>query len=115
MILVVGDGMGPQQVALSEIYWQRTRDERAAPLHHFLSKATNGIHIPLPERSLVNDSACAASQLAGGCRCEPRQIGVDIDGAPCDSVLRTAKQLGLRVGLISNNPRYTGGILWSCG
>lgn len=102
VILVVGDGMGPQQVALSEIYWQRTRDERAAPLHHFLSKATNGIHIPLPERSLVNDSACAASQLAGGCRCEPRQIGVDIDGAPCDSVLRTAKQLGLRVGLISD-------------
>jgi len=102
VILIIGDGMGPQQVAVSEIYWRRTDDQRAAPLHRFLSKATNGIHIPLPERSLVNDSACAASQLAGGCRCEPQQIGLDIDGARCQSLVHAAKKAGLRVGLISD-------------
>lgn len=102
VILLIGDGMGPQQIALSELYWRRTRDERARPLNQFLLRATNGMHMPLPERSLVNDSACAASQLAGGCRCEPRQVGVDTQGVPCNSVLRAAKEKGLRVGIVSD-------------
>lgn len=102
IILLIGDGMGPQQIALSELYWRRTGDEKARPLHEFLSRVTNGMHIPLPEHSLVNDSACAASQLAGGCQCEPRQVGMDVHGAQCKSVVRSAKKKGLRVGVVSD-------------
>lgn len=102
IIMVIGDGMGPQQLALAEIYYQRTKDPRVAALNRFIASSVHGTHIPLPERSLVNDSACAASQLAGGCRCEPRSVGIDVHGTQCHSVAREAKVRGMRVGLVSD-------------
>lgn len=102
IILIIGDGMGPQQIALSELYWHRTHDARAQPLHAFIEQATHGVHLPLPHTALVNDSACAASQLAGGCQCEPTQVGMSFNGSRCPSVLREAKRRGMRVGLVSD-------------
>jgi alkaline phosphatase len=102
IILLIGDGMGPQQLALADIYYQRTGDPRAASLARFVRSAAQGMHLPLPERSLVNDSACSASQLAGGCRCEPRQVGVDVRGARCSSAALLAQSIGMKVGLVSD-------------
>jgi alkaline phosphatase len=102
LIVIIGDGMGPQQIALADMYYQRTNDKRMAALARFLRSATHGTHVPLPERSLVNDSACAASQIAGGCRCEPRQVGVDIHGNRCASIALEAKKRGMKVGLVSD-------------
>jgi len=102
IILVIGDGMGPQQLAFAELYYQRTKDERAAALVRFMQTATQGVQIPSPATSLVNDSACAASQLAGGCRCEPRRVGVDASGERCASAAFQSKQRGRKVGLVSD-------------
>ena len=102
IILLIGDGMGPQQLALADMYYQRTNDKRMAALARFLRSATHGTHLSLPERSLVNDSACAASQIAGGCRCEPRQVGIDVNGKRCASVALEAKKRGMKVGLVSD-------------
>jgi alkaline phosphatase len=101
-IVLIGDGMGPQQLALADMYYQRTNDKRMAALARFLRSATHGTHVSLPERSLVNDSACAASQIAGGCRCEPRQVGIDVNGKRCASVALEAKRRGMKVGLVSD-------------
>lgn len=102
IILVLGDGMGPQQLGFATTYYARTRDPAMAPLQRFLDSAQIGMHLPLPARSLVNDSACAASQLVGGCDCEPQQIGVDSAGVPCSSVTEAARLRGMRVGVVSD-------------
>jgi alkaline phosphatase len=102
VILVIGDGMGPQQLALADLYYQRTGDPKAAGLAEFMRTAAQGSHISTPARSLVNDSACAASQLAGGCLCEPRHVGTDVNGNRCASVAVQAKLRGMKVGLVSD-------------
>jgi alkaline phosphatase len=102
IILIIGDGMGPQQLALADLYYQRTGDTKAACLARFIRTSVQGLHVSTPARSLVNDSACAASQLAGGCLCEPRYVSIDIHGNRCASVALQAKQLGKKVGLVSD-------------
>jgi alkaline phosphatase len=102
IIVIIGDGMGPQQLALAELYHARVGGRSANALHRFISSAAQGTHLPLPETALVNDSACAASQLAGGCRCDPQGIGLDRWGKPCKTISKRAQQLGMRVGLISD-------------
>jgi len=102
IILVIGDGMGPQQMALAELYYRRTGDKRAEALHQFIASSTHGTHMPIPASSLVNDSACSATQIAGGCACEPRQIGIDSRGRRCESLARDAQSRNMKVGLVSD-------------
>lgn len=102
VILIIGDGMGPQQLALLDLYYQRTADPKAAGLAEFMRTAVHGAHVSSPARALVNDSACAASQLAGGCLCEPRHVGIDVYGKRCASVAVQAKQHGMKVGIVSD-------------
>ena len=102
IIVVIGDGMGPQQIALAELYHARVGGRAADALNRFITSAAQGTHLPLPETALVNDSACAASQLAGGCRCDPQGIGLDRWGRPCNTISKRSQRLGRRVGLVSD-------------
>lgn len=102
IILVIGDGMGPQQLGLAELYALKTKDRRAEPLSRFVRGAVIGTHIPSAQGTLVNDSACSASQMAGACTCLPRQVGLDAKGLPCGSIFQDAKKRSMKVGLVSD-------------
>lgn len=102
IILIIGDGMGPQQLGLAELYALKTRDKKAEPLSRFIRNTVIGTHIPSAEGTLVNDSACSATQMAGACLCRPRQLGLDAKGLPCGSIFDAAKKRSMKVGLVSD-------------
>jgi alkaline phosphatase len=103
VILVIGDGMGPQQVGLGLAFAQRAKQRKlTAAFAHYTENSAVGIHLPFPSGSLVNDSACSATMLSSGSSCTPGQLGIDEHGNKVESVVSTAKKFGKRVGLISD-------------
>lgn len=106
VILVLGDGMGPQQVGLLEL-WARLapgRPEGAAPTA-FTTLANlgyTGLSMHYPDRYLVTDSACSATQLATGRPAPVQAIGVDGMGVAVPTVLEMARDRGLATGLVSD-------------
>ena len=107
LILIIGDGMGPQQIGLLEAY------ARQAPNSVITSRETAftrllkeggvlGMSMTNAAQSLNTDSASSATQLAIGKFSGPGMIGIDIDGNPDPSILEFAKNLGKSTGLVSD-------------
>jgi len=101
IILVIGDGMGPQQLALLAAAHQRNPNEGKG-LAGLIEGAHFGVHLPFAQDTLVNDSACSATQLGSGCSCSPHQVGISANGNPCTSVIEIAKSTGRRTGVVSD-------------
>lgn len=110
VILMIGDGMGPQQVGLLQDYAAHSSASKPGGLY-FNRKtaiegfADNGVFAQSstgPYNSLVVDSACSATQLATGKPALSEVIGLDIEGNPTQTVLEAAKALGKATGLISD-------------
>ncbi|KNC67687.1 alkaline phosphatase [Pseudoalteromonas ardens] len=111
IILMIGDGMGAQQVGLLEEYARRapnstynSKDNQTA-----LSKLANGGHLGLSlnaphgeNGSLVVDSACSATQLATGKAAGSEMIGLDDQGYVIETILEKAKKAGKATGLVSD-------------
>ncbi|WPD21510.1 MAG: alkaline phosphatase [Candidatus Electrothrix scaldis] len=107
VILVIGDGMGPQQLGLLLTY------ARQAP-HSVIPKRTtafdrmmnNGAELGLSmthaANVLVTDSAASGSQLATGVASGPEMLGADADGNPTSTILEQAEKMGKSTGIISD-------------
>ncbi|MEM7789552.1 MAG: alkaline phosphatase [Bacteroidota bacterium] len=106
VILVIGDGMGPQQVGLLELYKQlrpsRPPGEPPSAFATIAAAGGMGMSMSYPYGYLVTDSACSATQLASGVPSLVRAVGVDADGASVPTVLEVAKARGLATGLVSD-------------
>ncbi|MDK1289617.1 alkaline phosphatase [Pseudoalteromonas umbrosa] len=111
VILMIGDGMGPQQVGLLEEYAQRAPNSvyKSKNNETALSKLANQGHLGLslnaphgPSGSLVTDSACSATQLATGIAAGSEMIGLDTEGNKIATILEKAKAMGKATGLVSD-------------
>ncbi|MBQ4812094.1 alkaline phosphatase [Pseudoalteromonas luteoviolacea] len=111
VILMIGDGMGPQQVGLLEEYAQRAPNSVYKNKNNqtALSKFANAGHLGLslnaphgPTGSLVTDSACSATQLATGISAGSEMIGLDTQGNKVATILEKAKAMGKATGLVSD-------------
>ncbi len=106
VILLIGDGMGPQQVGLLETY------ARLAPhsiyqgadtaLQTLAKNGRTALSLTHPSDAIVVDSACSATQLAIGKDAPSEALGVDYQGNPQETVLEKAKRLGKATGLVSD-------------
>ncbi|MCL6269234.1 alkaline phosphatase [Sansalvadorimonas sp. 2012CJ34-2] len=106
IILMIGDGMGPQQMGLLESYarmapssiykGQKTAMQQLADDGHM------GLSLPNPAGALVVDSASSASQLATGIPAPSEALGVDPQGNSVETILEKAKRMGKATGLISD-------------
>lgn len=101
LIVVIGDGMGPQQVALSVLYGAHVRGEQLA-LERMLRGGEVGLVQPLPHGALVSDSACAATELASGVQSVPGAIGIDFQGKPARTLVELAEEQGKWTGVVSD-------------
>ena len=106
LILMIGDGMGPQQVGLLEMY---AREAPNSPyqgsdtaMSKFAKTGLMGMSMTNPHDAIVVDSACSATQLAIGHRARSETVGLDGDGNPQETLLEKAKRLGKATGLISD-------------
>jgi len=106
VILMIGDGMGPQQIGLLDAYASKAPNSiykgKKAALSKLMNTSTLGFATNSPIGALVVDSAAAGSHLATGVYSPSESIGLDIDGNPVETVLELAKKLGKSTGLITD-------------
>lgn len=108
LILMIGDGMGPQQVGLLEEYARRAansvyrQQEGMTAIARFADSGYVGLATTGPADTLVTDSACSASQLASGVASGNEMIGLDQFGNPVETILEKAKKIGKATGLVSD-------------
>jgi len=106
VILIIGDGMGPQQVGLLDLYARRAPGSPyrgATPAVLRMAEAgVVGLSATDPHDGLVVDSACSATQLALGLPALSEVIGVDTSGDPRPTILERAEAAGLWTGLVSD-------------
>ncbi|MBB1271085.1 alkaline phosphatase [Shewanella sp. SR44-3] len=111
VILMIGDGMGAQQVGLLEEYARRAPNStyKSQGGKTALSKLGEigqlGLSLNAPHGdngSLVVDSACSATQLATGKAAGSEMIGLDSDGNIVATILEKAKAKGKATGLVSD-------------
>ncbi len=108
LILMIGDGMGPQQVGLLQEYARRAansvyRDQGGlTAMAKFADAGYVGLASTSPADTLVTDSACSSSQLAAGVSSGNEMIGLDQFGNPVETILEKAKRMGKATGLVSD-------------
>lgn len=109
LILMIGDGMGAQQIGLLEEYVRRAPDShldtKVTSLQKFAESGRMGLSLnaPMGDRpSLVVDSACSATQLATGQGSISEAVGLDDAGNKAETILEKAKKMGKATGLVSD-------------
>ncbi|TVU70799.1 alkaline phosphatase [Cobetia crustatorum] len=106
VILMIGDGMGPQQVGMLETYANRAPNSiyqgRPTALHQLAKEGVVGASLTHPEDAIVVDSACSATQLSTGIFSGSEVIGIDSEGNTVETVLELAKRVGKATGLVSD-------------
>jgi alkaline phosphatase len=106
VILLIGDGMGPQQVNLLMLYARYARGskypDRTAAIEHLMNDGEVGVVRTEPHGAMVVDSAAAATQLATGHYAGSEMIGVDFRGEPVETVVEAAHRVGKSAGLVTD-------------
>ena len=107
LILIIGDGMGPQQIGLLEAYARQAPrsviEDRTTAFSRLLAEGgVLGMSMTHAANVLNTDSASSATQLAIGKPSGPEMIGIDIDGNPDPTILEIAKNRGKSTGLVSD-------------
>ncbi len=106
VILVIGDGMGPQQVGLLLAYARQAPHSiiknRITAFDRLMQHGQLSISLTHSADSLVTDSAASATQLATGHLARPEMIGIDQYGNAQENIISKAKRLGKSTGLVSD-------------
>ena len=107
VIMIIGDGMGPEQVGLLLSYARQAphtviKDRKTAFDRMMDDGGVMGISLTYPNDVLVADSAASGTQLATGQFAGSEMIGADKDGNPVETVLEKAINAGKSTGLISD-------------
>ncbi|MDL1871049.1 hypothetical protein FBR05_02465 [Deltaproteobacteria bacterium PRO3] len=102
VILMIGDGMGVQQVSQAVLYRQlRKPEDPELALEKLLKNHPNGLVRTSAYGDIVTDSAAAATAMACGQKVLNEAVGIDVNGYPCETVLEKAEKLGKATGLVS--------------
>lgn len=103
VILLIGDGMGPQALGLG-IYYNLFLKGPEKPLYlqKLMAAGNTGYCLTHQYGTVVTDSASAATALASGVKTRDAMIGKDADGRPMKSILDIAREAGKSTGLISD-------------
>lgn len=106
LILMIGDGMGPQQIGLLQEYAKRAPHSiyqgKDSHLVTLANQGVLGMSMHGPADKLVVDSACSATQLASGVAAGNEMIGLNRQGQVVESILERAKRQGKATGLVSD-------------
>ncbi|MBU4129202.1 MAG: alkaline phosphatase [Proteobacteria bacterium] len=107
VILIIGDGMGPEQVGLLLTYARQAPHsvlkDRITCFDRMMDKnGSLGVSLTYAHNVLVTDSAASGSQLATGRFSGSEMIGLDYNGDPVITVLERAIQAGKSTGLVTD-------------
>jgi len=106
VIMIIGDGMGPQQVGLLLAYARQAPHsiikDRITAFDRLMQNGQLSISLTHAADSLVTDSAASATQLATGHFARPEMVGIDQHGNAQENIISKAKRLGKSTGLVSD-------------
>ncbi len=108
VIVMIGDGMGFQEIGLLVAYAHhaphsvyRTKGGRTA-LERFMEAGTIGIARSEAADALLTDSAASSTQMASGEWAGVGMIGVDRNGNVVKTILEIAEEMGKSTGLVTD-------------
>lgn len=103
VILLIGDGMGPEAVGLA-VYYNRFMNgmDKRLNMERLMAAGNTGYCLTYQYGTVVTDSASAATALASGVKTRDAILGKDHDGRPMKSIVDIARQLGKSAGVISD-------------
>jgi alkaline phosphatase len=105
VIFIIGDGMGPQQISLLQMYAKHAPNsiyKGKTNLHKLMDIGETASVMTNPGKKLVVDSSCSATQYSTGEYSLPEVVGLDQEGRVSETILEAAQKAGLRTGLISD-------------
>ncbi len=98
VILLIGDGMGPDQIRAGELY----KEEKL-----FMQTIKQSVKVEtVSYYGETTDSAAAATALATGTRTANGTVGRNIDGEDMETLVDIASGLGKRTGVITTEELY---------
>ena len=107
LIMIVGDGMGPEQVGFLLSYARQAPhtviEGRKTAFDRMMDDGgVMGLSLTYPSGGLVVDSAASGTQVATGQFAGSEMIGADKDGNRVESILEIAIKMGKSTGLVSD-------------
>ncbi len=106
VIFVIGDGMGPQQLSMLQLFAKHSQEEhfknRVTNLEKLMAAGSLSTVMTNPGKNLVVDSSCSATQYSTGEYSLPEVVGLDHHGEVSKTILELAKEKGLKTGLVSD-------------
>ncbi|ASJ76031.1 alkaline phosphatase [Granulosicoccus antarcticus] len=104
VIVMIGDGMGPQQVGLLDSYIRYAPNPvlKSSAFERLAEEGVIGISRTESHDVLVVDSAASATQFASGKLAGSEMIGTDYEGNRAESMLELAQTKGKAVGIVSD-------------
>ena len=106
VILMIGDGMGPQQLGLLLMYAHRAPNsvvpDRTPAIERLMAGGVIGLVRTEPHGALVTDSAAAGTQLATGEPAASEMIGTNFEGNAVPNIVEIAQQQGKSAGLVTD-------------
>ena len=98
VIIIIGDGMGPNDIALTEMYGEGLYDFGLV-LNQIKNHGLATTHSASDE---VTDSAASGTALSTGVKTNNGYIGKDTDGNDLQTMAETAREAGKKVGIITD-------------
>lgn len=105
VIMIIGDGMGPEQVGLLLTYARQAPNSvlQTTSFDRIMQQGgALGLSLTNAHNVLVVDSAASGSQMATGQYAGSEMIGLDYNGDPVQTVVERAILAGKSTGLISD-------------
>jgi len=106
VIVLIGDGMGPQAIGLLIQYARYAKDsifkERVTSIEKAIQSGNMGLALHNSYNALVTDSAASATQIATGQFALAETIGLNKEGKSAKTILEIAEEMGKSTGLISD-------------
>ncbi|QTA78928.1 Alkaline phosphatase 3 [Desulfonema limicola] len=108
IIILIGDGMGFQQLGLLNSYAKYAPDsiykdrKRITAVEQVMQAGVIGCVYHEAANVLVTDSAASGTQIASGKWAGSEMIGIDEHGSPAETILEKAKKMGKAAGLVSD-------------
>lgn len=104
VIVMIGDGMGPQQVGLLDSYIRYAKNPqlKTSAFQRLAEDGVIGISRTEPYEGLVVDSAASATQFSSGSMAGSEMIGSDYKGDATTTMLEIAQKQNKAVGLITD-------------
>ena len=106
LIWIIADGMGPELMGFfmegARSGAMRDYKKNVTAMEQLLNAGEQGLFFNNTQRTIVTDSAAAATQMATGRWSLPGRIGLDYQGNSVENLLELAKKKGKAIGVISD-------------